>query len=92
MNWQFLTIYNCDNSVIRSIARLTPDPSKYIQFYGLRTHNMLKDGPVTEIIYLHTKLMIVDDKKAILGSANINDRSLRGTRDSEIAMVVSGGK
>jgi len=26
--------------------------------------------------------MIVDDKKAILGSANINDRSMRGTRDS----------
>lgn len=33
-------------------------------------------------MYLHSKLMIVDDKKAILGSANINDRSMRGTRDS----------
>jgi len=26
--------------------------------------------------------MIVDDKKTILGSANINDRSLLGNRDS----------
>jgi len=26
--------------------------------------------------------MIVDDKRAIIGSANINDRSLLGVRDS----------
>ncbi len=43
---------------------------------------------VTEIIYVHSKLMIVDDKYVICGSANINDRSLLGKRDSEIAAVV----
>lgn len=32
--------------------------------------------------------MIVDDEIVLMGSANINDRSLMGTRDSEIAMVV----
>lgn len=32
--------------------------------------------------------MIVDDKKVICGSANINDRSLLGNRDSEIAICV----
>jgi phospholipase D1/2 len=32
--------------------------------------------------------MIVDDEFAILGSANINDRSLLGNRDSEIAVLV----
>jgi phospholipase D1/2 len=32
--------------------------------------------------------MIVDDEKVIVGSANINDRSLNGGRDSEIAFVV----
>jgi phospholipase D1/2 len=32
--------------------------------------------------------MIVDDEKVILGSANINDRSLLGDRDSEIAILV----
>ena len=31
--------------------------------------------------------MIVDDDKCIIGSANINDRSLLGVRDSEIACV-----
>ena len=32
--------------------------------------------------------MIVDDKKLIIGSANINDRSLVGDRDSELAIIV----
>lgn len=31
--------------------------------------------------------MIVDDDKVILGSANINDRSMLGNRDSEIAVI-----
>ena len=31
--------------------------------------------------------MIVDDNFAIIGSANINDRSMIGSRDSEIAML-----
>lgn len=43
---------------------------------------------VSELIYVHSKLMIVDDMVAIIGSANINDRSLLGNRDSELAIVV----
>ncbi|CAN6466419.1 unnamed protein product [Victoria cruziana] len=38
------------------------------------------------MIYVHSKGMIVDDEYVILGSANINQRSMDGTRDSEIAM------
>ena len=43
---------------------------------------------MTEIVYIHSKLMIVDDDIMLIGSANINDRSQLGERDSEIAMVV----
>ena len=43
---------------------------------------------VTERIYVHSKLLIVDDAVAIVGSANTNDRSLSGDGDSEIAAVV----
>ncbi|KAL9650265.1 hypothetical protein ABK040_014920 [Willaertia magna] len=43
---------------------------------------------VTEHVYVHSKLMIIDDNVTIIGSANINDRSLLGTRDSEIAVVI----
>jgi len=32
--------------------------------------------------------MIVDDDIVIIGSANINDRSMMGTRDSEIAIKI----
>lgn len=38
------------------------------------------------MIYVHSKGMIVDDEYVLLGSANINQRSLEGTRDTEIAM------
>ncbi|CAN6450359.1 unnamed protein product [Victoria cruziana] len=36
-------------------------------------------------IYVHSKLMIVDDEYIIIGSANLNQRSLDGGRDTEIA-------
>ena len=34
------------------------------------------------MIYVHSKLMIVDDEYLLTGSANINQRSLDGDRDS----------
>nr|XP_025703140.1 phospholipase D alpha 1-like [Arachis hypogaea] len=36
------------------------------------------------MIYVHSKLMIVDDEYMIIGSANINQRSMDGGRDTEI--------
>eukprot|EP00249_Psilotum_nudum_P022879 c28674_g1_i1 orf=191-2614(+) len=38
------------------------------------------------MIYVHSKMMIVDDEYIIVGSANINQRSMDGGRDSEIAI------
>jgi len=38
------------------------------------------------MIYVHSKGMIVDDEFVIIGSANINQRSMEGSRDTEIAM------
>ncbi|KAB2619097.1 phospholipase D alpha 1-like [Pyrus ussuriensis x Pyrus communis] len=38
------------------------------------------------MIYVHSKMMIVDDEYIIIGSANINQRSMDGARDSEIAI------
>lgn len=46
------------------------------------------DDFVTEQLYIHSKLMIVDDRIIIIGSANLNDRSQVGFRDSEIAIVI----
>lgn len=60
----------------------------YIFFFSLRTHSILANKPMTEIIYVHSKIIIVDDEAAIIGSANINDRSMLGQRDSEIAVLI----
>ncbi|KAF2306309.1 hypothetical protein GH714_016387 [Hevea brasiliensis] len=38
------------------------------------------------MIYVHAKGMIVDDEYIIIGSANINQRSMAGSKDTEIAM------
>ncbi|KAI9454792.1 hypothetical protein HD554DRAFT_2198903 [Boletus coccyginus] len=43
---------------------------------------------VSELLYIHSKVMIVDDRRVIMGSANLNDRSQKGDGDSEIALVV----
>ena len=62
----------------------------YISFFSLRNHsiNPFTDLPETELVYVHSKIMIVDDKTAIIGSANINDRSMLGSRDSELALII----
>jgi len=38
------------------------------------------------MIYVHSKMAIFDDEYIILGSANINERSMGGNRDSEMAI------
>ncbi|KAI7872737.1 hypothetical protein BDF14DRAFT_1739586 [Spinellus fusiger] len=43
---------------------------------------------VSEELYIHAKLLIVDDRIVVMGSANLNDRSQCGDRDSEIALMV----
>ena len=63
------------------------NPSDYLAVFGLRTHALINNTPVTEMIYVHSKIMIVDDHFALIGSANINDRSLIGYRDSELAVL-----
>ena len=71
---------------------LVADPRKYISFYGLRNHGDLNGNLVTELVYIHSKLMIADDNTVIIGSANINDRSMLGKRDSELAVLVQDTK
>ena len=64
----------------------------YIFFFSLRNHGVIGGVPATELIYIHSKLLIVDDEKVLLGSANINDRSMKGNRDSEFAVIMEEDK
>lgn len=61
---------------------------RYVTLLNLRNWDKIGQNVVTEQIYIHSKLMVVDDRFALLGSANVNDRSLLGERDSEIAVLV----
>jgi phospholipase D1/2 len=90
LHWEYMTICRGVDSIfsqLREHESIT-DPAQYIKFFGLRTHGVLNGTPHTEIVYVHSKLMIIDDKTVIMGSANINDRSMSGSSDSEIAMVI----
>ncbi|VFQ83823.1 unnamed protein product [Cuscuta campestris] len=78
-------------SILHNLSDLTgPRVHEYISFYGLRSYGRLFDGgPVASSqVYVHSKIMIVDDCTALIGSANINDRSLLGSRDSEIGVII----
>ncbi|KAL4379743.1 hypothetical protein GQ457_02G013390 [Hibiscus cannabinus] len=75
-------------------------PRDYLNFYCLGKREVVSQemlggdgGLVSEsakmgrfMIYVHAKGMIIDDEYVIVGSANINERSMAGTRDTEIAM------
>lgn len=89
MHWQFATICRGRYSLFEALKGVTNNPEQYVAFFGLRKYGIMPNGCVsTEQIYIHSKLMIVDDRCAIIGSANINDRSMNGNRDSEIALVI----
>ncbi|KAK7246359.1 hypothetical protein RIF29_41226 [Crotalaria pallida] len=91
MHWQYRTISRGPNSILHNLYELLGSRiHDYISFYGLRSYGRLSvGGPVaTSQVYVHSKIMIVDDCTTLIGSANINDRSLLGSRDSEIGVVI----
>jgi phospholipase D1/2 len=78
-----------DEAVADNVAQHMLGDSTGLQAEGwLGTEEEERDAYVSELLYIHTKLMIVDDRRVIMGSANLNDRSQKGSGDSEIALVV----
>ena len=94
MSYQYRTWIRGANSLLRTIVRrcpgIEPEIDDWVSFYSLRTVGRLttENKLACEQIYVHTKLLVVDDRFVILGSANINDRSMLGNRDSEIAVLL----
>ena len=88
LHWEYRTISRGKKSIYSRLREKTPNPEKYIRFFSLRTHEIISETPVTEMIYIHSKLLIVDDTTVVIGSANVNDRSMNGDRDAELAVVI----
>ncbi|KAH6985793.1 hypothetical protein BKA56DRAFT_296603 [Ilyonectria sp. MPI-CAGE-AT-0026] len=86
---QFRSICRGEQSIFGRLRAVGIEPEDYISFYSLRQWGIMStDIIVTEQLYIHAKTIIVDDRVALIGSANINERSMLGNRDSECAAIV----
>ena len=92
MYWQYRSICSGGNSLLENLAKAGVDWKQHIHFIGLRTHEKMSNGWQTEMVYIHSKLMIVDDRVSIIGSANMNDRSMLGNKDSEVCILTEDTK
>uniref|UniRef100_A0A6Q2YW32 Phospholipase n=1 Tax=Esox lucius TaxID=8010 RepID=A0A6Q2YW32_ESOLU len=88
LHFTYRTICRGEYSILMRLRELEDKWSEYISLCGLRKHSQLSQSLVTELIYVHSKTLIADDRRYIIGSANINDRSMLGSRDSELAVLV----
>lgn len=100
--WQGQTMqmmYEVIAKELKSMNLENSHPQDYLNFYCLGNREQVPgsdkscDQTVSMsqkfqrfMVYVHAKGMIVDDEYIILGSANINERSMAGSRDTEIAM------
>jgi phospholipase D1/2 len=96
--------WNTMSFMARTVAKAARAKGKewtdYLSFYFLANWNNLasvtKGGdrqPRVQsnkryMVYVHSKLMICDDDYLIVGSANLNERSLAGNRDTEICVYM----
>lgn len=87
---QYQSISRGTSSIFGKLKKLGINPNKYIHFFSLRKWSRFgHDNNIrTEQLYVHAKLLIVDDRSCIIGSANINERSQLGNRDSEVAAII----
>ncbi|CAH9127347.1 unnamed protein product [Cuscuta epithymum] len=78
---EYLTFFCLGNREVKGSDEITPPekPSPGSDYARAQEFRRF-------MIYVHSKMMIVDDEYIIIGSANINQRSMDGARDSEIAM------
>ncbi|KAK4760781.1 hypothetical protein SAY87_005674 [Trapa incisa] len=77
----YLNFYCLSNREGKREGEMEPqkDPRPSSQYWNAQKHRRF-------MVYVHSKLMIVDDVYLLIGSANINQRSMDGQRDTEIAI------
>ncbi|KAG8008128.1 Phospholipase D2, partial [Nibea albiflora] len=88
LHFTYRTMCRGEHAILSRLGEIEDQWTEYITLCGLRTHSQLSDTLVTELIYVHSKAIIADDRCYLIGSANINERSMLGNRDSEVAVFV----
>ncbi|XP_044487608.1 phospholipase D alpha 4 [Mangifera indica] len=77
----YLNFFCLANREEKSNGEFVPpySPHPLTQYWNAQRHRRF-------MVYVHSKLMIVDDAYLLVGSANVNQRSMDGQRDTEIAI------
>jgi phospholipase D1/2 len=88
MKIQYECISRGDHSLFKVLEKEGINYDEYIVFLSLRKGHIDENRAVYEQIYVHSKIIIADGNRAIIGSANLNDRSLLGERDSEVGIIL----
>ena len=57
LHWQYNSISRGGSSLIESLKSKGINPKNYISFFGLRNHGLINNKPVTEMIYVHSKVL-----------------------------------
>lgn len=74
---------NLSQSILLTVIIMTTVPSRapvqdewtqYISLCGVRTHSELGHTPISELIYVHSKALIADDRRYIIGETFHIDR------------------
>jgi phosphatidylserine/phosphatidylglycerophosphate/cardiolipin synthase-like enzyme len=66
------------------------DPDSILSICGLAQTQKSPAGKwCTQSVFVHSKVLLVDDKYMVCGSANVNDRSFMGDRDSELGVLLT---
>ncbi|XP_077252065.1 phospholipase D alpha 4 [Tasmannia lanceolata] len=77
----YLNFFCLANREKKSIGEFVPpcSPQHTSHYWKAQMHRRF-------LVYVHSKLMIVDDEYILIGSANMNQRSMDGRRDTEIVI------
>lgn len=88
MRAQMESISKGETSLIHVLRSNGVDPHRYVVFMSLRKAHFDGKRVSQEQIYVHSKLLIADGTSVIVGSGNLNDRSMVGDRDTEVALIM----
>uniref|UniRef100_A0A8C2K785 Phospholipase n=1 Tax=Cyprinus carpio TaxID=7962 RepID=A0A8C2K785_CYPCA len=73
LHFTYRTINRGEHSILSRLKeRMQDEWTQYISLCGLRTHSQLGQSPVTELIYVHSKALIADDRCYIIGETFFN--------------------